>query len=51
MSQKNLANVMFLFEGIVCLETKNMVSVPLMRLDGRRDLPPPCAKREIFFAV
>ena len=36
----------FFFEGIVCLETKKMVLVPLMRLDGRRDLPPPCAKRK-----
>ena len=41
----------FLFEGIVCLETKNMVLVPLMRLDGRRDLSPSCAKRKNSFAV
>ena len=32
--------------GMVCLETKKMVLVPSMRLDGRRDLPPTCAKRE-----
>ena len=51
MSQKKLAYVFFLFEGIVCLETKKMVLVPLMRLDGRRDLPPPCAKRKNSFAV
>ena len=36
----------FLFEGIVCLDTKKTVSVLLMRLDGGRDLPPPCAKRK-----
>ena len=35
----------------MCLETKKMVLVPLMRLDGRRDLPPPCAKRKKSFAV
>ena len=28
-----------------------MALVPLMRLDGRRDLPPPCAKRKKLFAV
>ena len=28
-----------------------MVLVLLMRLDGRRDLPPPSAKRENSFAV
>ena len=41
----------FLFEGILCLETNNMVLVPLMRLVVRRDLPPPCAKRKKSFAV
>ena len=35
----------------MCLETKKMVLVPLMCLDGRRDLPPPCAKQEKSFAV
>ena len=35
----------------MCLETKNMVLISLMHLDGRRDLPPPCAKREKSFAV
>ena len=35
----------------MCLETKNMVLVPLMRLDGSRDLPPPCAKRKNSFSV
>ena len=28
-----------------------MVLVPLMILDGRRDLPPPCAKQKSLFAV
>ena len=28
-----------------------MVLVPLMRLDGRHDLPPPYAKRKNSFAV
>ena len=28
---------------------KNIVLVPLMRLDGKRDLPPPCAKRGKLF--
>ena len=51
MSQTNLAYVIFLFEGIVCLETKSMVLVLLMRLNGRRDFPSPCAKRKISFAV
>ena len=36
---------------MVCLETKKMVLIPVMRLYGRRDLPPPCAKRENSFAV
>ena len=36
---------------MVVLETKNMVLVPSMCLEGRRDLPPPCAKRKILFAV
>ena len=35
----------------MCLEKKKMVLVPLMRLDVRRDLPPPCAKRKNSFAV
>ena len=35
----------------MCLETKNMVLVPLMRLDERSALPPPCAKRKNLFAV
>ena len=35
----------------MCLETKKIVLVLLMRLDGRRDLPPPFAKRENSFAV
>ena len=51
MSHTKLAYVIFVFEGIVCLETKNMVLVPLIHLDGRRDLPPPCAKRKNSFAV
>ena len=51
MSQTKLAYVIFCFEGIVCLETNNMVLVPLMRLYGRCDLPPPCAKRKNSFAV
>ena len=50
-SQKKLAYVIFLFEGVVCLETKNMVVVLLMCLDGRRDLSPPCAKRKNSFNV
>ena len=41
----------FLFVGMVCLDTKKMVLFPLMCLDGRRDLLPPCAKREKSFAV
>ena len=36
---------------MVCLKTKKMVSVPSMHLEGRRDLPPPCAKRKNSFAV
>ena len=28
-----------------------MVLIPLMILDGRQDLPPPCAKRGKWFAV
>ena len=51
MSQTKLAYVFFLFESIVCLETKKMVLVPLMCLDGRRDLTPPCAKQKNSFAV
>ena len=47
MSQKKLACVIFLFVGMVFLETKKIVLVPLMRLDGRHDLPPPCAKQKI----
>ena len=35
----------------MCLETKKMVLVPLIRLDGRHDSPPPCAKRKNSFAV
>ena len=41
----------FLFEGMVCMETKNIVLFPLMCLDGRCDLPPPCAKWKNSFAV
>ena len=51
MSQTNLAWVIFLFVGMVCLDTKKMVLVPLICLYGRRDLPPPCAKRKKLFAV
>ena len=51
MSHTKLAYVIFVFGGIVCLETKNMVLVPLIHLDGRRDLPPPYAKRKNSFAV
>ena len=36
----------FLPLGMACLETKKMVSVPSTRLEGRRDLPPPCARRK-----
>ena len=43
--------VFCLFVGVVCLDTKKMALVPLMPLYGRRDLPPPCAKRENSFAV
>ena len=43
--------MIFLFEVIVCLETKNMLLVPLMHLDGRCDVPPPCDKREKLLAV
>ena len=43
---EKLAYVFFLFEGILCLETKNMVLVPLIGLDERRDLLPPCANRK-----
>ena len=35
----------FLSLGMVCLETKKMVSVLSMFLEGIRDLPPPCDKR------
>ena len=41
----------FLSLGLVCLDTKKMVLVPSMCLEGRRDLPPPCAKRKNSFAV
>ena len=41
----------FLFEGIVYLEIKKMVLVPLLRLDGSRDLTPLCAKQKKSFAV
>ena len=41
----------FLFEGIVCQETKKMVLVPLMYMDRRHDLPPPCAKQKKSFDV
>ena len=41
----------FLSLGMVCLETKNMVLVPSMCLEGRQDLPPLCAKRKNSFAV
>ena len=37
--------------GMVCLETKNMVLVLSMCLDGIWDLPPPCAKQKNSFAV
>ena len=51
MSHTKLAYVIFLLEGIVCLETKKMVLVLLMRLDRRRDLPTPCAKQKNSFAI
>ena len=51
MPHTKLAYVIFLFEGIVFLDTNKMVLVLLMRLDGRRDFPPPCAKRKNSFAV
>ena len=51
MSQTKLAYVIFLFEGIVFLETKKIVLFPLMSLGGRRDFPPPCAKQKNSFAV
>ena len=35
----------------MCLETNKMVLVQLMHLDGRRNFPPPCAKRGNSFAV
>ena len=41
----------FLSLGMVCLDTNKMVLVPSMRLEGRRDFPPPCNKRKISFAV
>ena len=41
----------FLSLGMVCLETKKMVLVPSMCLEGRRDLPPPCDKQKNSFAV
>ena len=37
--------------GKVCLETKKMVSVTSTRLEGRRDLPPPCARHKNSFVV
>ena len=51
MPHTKLAYVIFLFEGIVFLDTNKMVLVLLMRLDGRRDFPPPCAKRKNSFDV
>ena len=36
---------------MVCLETKNMILVPSICLEGRPDLFPPCAKRKFLFAV
>ena len=36
---------------MVCLDTKKMVLVPPMSLEGIWDPPPPCAKRKNSFAV
>ena len=36
---------------MLCLETKKIVLVHSMCLEGRWDLPPPCAKRKNYFAV
>ena len=41
----------FLPLGMACLETKNIVLVSSTRLEGRRDLPPPCARHKNSLAV
>ena len=41
----------FLSLGMVCLETKNMVSVPSTSLEECQDLPPPCSRRKKLFVV
>ena len=50
MSKKKLAYIVFLFERIVCLETKTMMLVLLMRLYGMLDFLPPCAKWKNLFS-
>ena len=50
MSQTKLAYVIFSL-GMVCFETKKMVSVPSMCLGWRWYLPPHCDKRKNSFAV
>ena len=42
---------LFCLWGWCVLEAKNMVLVPSMYLEGRRYLPPPCAKRKHSFAL
>ena len=37
--------------GMACLETNNMVLVTSTSLEGRRDLPPPCARRKKLLTV
>ena len=41
----------FLPLGIACLETKKIVLVPSTFLEGRQDLPLPCARRKYLLAV
>ena len=36
---------------MVCLETNNMVLAPSTCLEGRRYLPPPCARQKKMFLV
>ena len=36
---------------MACLEKKKIVLVPSTRLDGRWDLPQPCARRKTYLVV
>ena len=51
MLQTNLSMGMFLLLGMSCLDKKNMVLVSSTHLEGRRDLPPSCARRKNSLVV